>query len=519
MKFFSTHSRSSLAAAISATKIWAVERFGRRPVIERPINSQPPHRRRLDPASLQFRLTVGVTAFSIVGLGGLAMWASWKMQQILVDSHTQNVEYVVERFPQDVELYRDMFPLETSIQKTVDLLSPPNLLIWVKDTEGRILAESETLNTASPVLMKETRAIAIMPIEPQVYALSDHYLILCSSPLEVKGQAVGHLYIAQDITGEQTQLNGAIRGLRIVTCFAIVLLAMAITIYIRRSLQPLRQISQLTGMISADDLNQSTYKNQRQQRLCLEQAPSEVKELAETLDDMLSRLADSWDQQRQFISNISHELRTPLTVVYGYLQSLLRRSQGLTPPQQEALEIAVSETDRTIRLLQDLLELARADSGTIHFRMEPIVLNELALEIARMGERFSNRTIQIEANADDIWVKADRDYLTQALINLMDNAVKYSNPERPLILKLMQTPEQTTIQVIDQGCGIPLQHQARIFERFYRVDDDRCRTTGGVGLGLAIVKSLVEGMGGHVTVASQLGAGSTFTLAFPTPAE
>jgi signal transduction histidine kinase len=204
-----------------------------------------------------------------------------------------------------------------------------------------------------------------------------------------------------------------------------------------------------------------------------------------------------------------------LSVVYGYLQSLLRRGTTLTTCQREALEIATAETDRTIRLLQDLLNLARADGGHLHFHWEPVVLNDLLDEIADKGKRFSDRFIQVDMPQALICIKTDRDRLTQVLLNLIDNAVKYSDPPDPVVLKLGQNQDHVTIQVSDRGCGISLQKQALIFERFYRVDGDRARTTGGAGLGLSIVKSLVEGMGGQVTLWSKPGEGSTFTILLP----
>jgi signal transduction histidine kinase len=462
----------------------------------------------LDTSSLQFRLTVGVATFSIVGLGSVAIWTSWKMQQILVSTHIQNVAYISDRFPRDVALYSEMLPMQQGIQKTIDNLSLPNSILWVRGTDGNILAQSRRLDMTMETAATQVLSISEMPQKPAVQRIDAQYLVLSSRSLIVSGQTLGQLYIAHDITREQTMLQGAIYGLTLVTLGTIVGLSVAIALYIRRALQPLRQICHLTGTISANDLSQT--------KIYLDRPPSEVYKLAGTLQNMLSRLSQSWEQQREFVSNVSHELRTPLSVVYGYLQSLLRRGTPLTTCQREALEIATAETDRTIRLLQDLLNLARADSGHLHFHWEPVLLNDLLDEIADKGKRFSDRTIQVEMPQDLICIKTDRDRLTQVLLNLIENAVKYSDPPEPVTLKLEQRQDEVSIQVSDRGCGISLQKQALIFDRFYRVDGDRARTTGGAGLGLSIVKSLVEGMEGEVTVWSKLGEGSTFTITLPT---
>jgi signal transduction histidine kinase len=237
--------------------------------------------------------------------------------------------------------------------------------------------------------------------------------------------------------------------------------------------------------------------------------------LAKTCNMMLDRLSESWEQQRQFMGNVSHELRTPLSLVSGYLQSTLRRGSNLTEPQRDALSIAASEADRTVRLLQDLLDLARADRGYLPFQVESVELNDLLSEVANMTRQYTQREIVWQDCCHPIKVKADRDRLQQVLINLIDNAVKYSKPGQPVTLDLEWSDRDAQIRVCDRGVGIPLQHQSRIFERFYRCEEDRCRTTGGSGLGLAIVKTLVEEMGGRVSVRSTLGEGSTFSVLLP----
>jgi heavy metal sensor kinase len=454
-------------------------------------------RQHFDPSSLQFRLTVEIALLSTLSLGGVAAWTSWKMQQLAIAIHTQRVEYIATRFPRDVELYSEMLPVATGLQKTIDNISVLGLAIWVKNPDGKLLlAESNGVNA-------QLMAIADMPLKPQVYQIDDRYLILYRGEVMVKGKSLGKVYMAQDVTTEQQQLIAAIQGLAAVCILSLLLTTLAIALRIRRSLQPLQEMSRMAGAISAADLNKA--------KLQLSHAPTEVKELAQTFDMMLSRLADAWEQQRQFVGNVSHELRTPLTVVLGYLQSLLRRSTNLNDYQKEALETAAAEADRTVRLLQDLLNLARADSGYAHYRLEPLLLNDLVAEVAQMTEKYSDRSIRVEATAN-IEAMVDRDCLKQVLINLIDNAVKYSRAEQPIILSIDRADERTIIRIRDRGVGIPLQDQSRIFERFYRVDEARTRTTGGHGLGLAIVKTLVEGMGGSISVRSKLGEGTEFTI-------
>lgn len=429
------------------------------------------------------------------------------MQQILVNTHNENVREVAERFPKDVEVYSDMLPLTTGVQTAIDNLASPNLMLWVTDSSGDRIAQSQSLSAESKQFVDRLFALSGMPPEPKVYKIDQRYFVLCSTELTVAGQPLGQLYLAQDITSDQLKLRGAVRDLSLVVSLLLVAMVTAIALYIRQSLQPLRDISQIAGTISANDLSQA--------KLSLQSAPTEVRELAETLNEMLSRLGRSWEQQRQLIGDISHELRTPLSVSYGSLQSIQRRSATLNSTQQEMLDTAVSETHRTIQLLEDLLDLARADSGCMYMHLETLLLNDLVADLVKMTKQLDDRLIQVEADSDKIWITTDRNCLTQVLTNLIGNAVKYSSCNQPILIKLNQNEARTTIQVRDYGCGIAPEQQARIFDRFYRTDDARSRATGGTGLGLAIVKTLVESMQGEITVWSEPGTGSLFTVTLP----
>lgn len=463
---------------------------------------------RLDPFSLRSRLTIGIATVSSIGLGSIAIWTGWQMQRLLINSHKQGIEYIAERLPLDVELYSEMLPVETGLSKAIDRLTTADTLLWVKHPDGKITAKSVNLKTQSDrATAAALMSLTQMPSQAQVSEVNGRYFVLRGSPLQVRGKAIGQLFVARDISSDRQMFLAMVWHLGIVSVGVLLTVTVAIAFYLRRSLQPLRQLNQMTQLISAEDLGQA--------RLNLERAPSEVKELAQTFNMLLSRLSQAWEREREFVSNVSHELRTPLTIVHGYLQSVLRRQHNLTETQQEALETAASEAERTIHLLQDLLDLARADSGYLQFRLDSFVLNDLVAEVVGMAHQYSDRAIAIEAATHPIAVKADYDRLKQVLLNLIDNAIKYSQSDTSIQVKLDSNPTAATIQVCDRGYGIPLQHQSRIFERFYRVDEARTRGTGGSGLGLSIVKTLVEGMGGSVTLRSKLGEGSVFTISLP----
>lgn len=477
-------------------------------------------RQAVNPHSLQFRLTVSIAGLIAVGLTSVALWTSWKMQKILISSHKQKIVDISDRIAEDVVLYRqmdEMFTVQESFQKAINNRAGRNLLLWVNDSQGTLVATSA--NLAKPTWQRFSSPTNLATafrdsVVPKVYQVRNRDFVACHSPLIVSNQPLGTLFVAQDITEDQRKFVASVQTLAVASSVAIVMISLALAWYIHRSLRPLCQMGLMTKAISPDDLGQKQVE--------IQNAPSEIQELAETFNLMLSRLSEAWgeqqhatERQRQFVSNVSHELRTPLTIVRGYLQSIQRRGDNLTEMQREALDISMAEADLTIRLLQDLLCLARADDGYMPYHLETLILNDVASEVVDMAKRFNHRQILLESDSELIPVFADADRLQQVLVNLVENAINYSEPTAPVTVKLEQKEDSAIIQVCDRGEGIPLKHQARIFERFYRIDEARARSNGGVGLGLSLVKTFTEGMGGNVSVLSQQGEGSTFTVTLP----
>jgi len=462
--------------------------------------------RRISTTSLQFRLILELIVLSVLGVGSVTIWAGWRMEKTLVSTHKENLEYIAAHFPEQVELYHQMGSLEMGVKRTIDRLSAPGLLIWVKSPDGQLMSRSAGVNIPPPDLIN-TLAQTVIPTKPTVFYLGDRYVVLCGNPLTINGSPLGEVYFLKDITEDQLQLNSGLHSLIMVSIVAIGILIIAIAKRIRSAFQPLEQMSQIASAVSADDLSAA--------KLQLHQAPDEILGLAQAFNEMLERLSASWDQQRQFVGNVSHELRTPLTVIAGYLQSLLRRDENLSPHQQQAVATASAEAERTIQMLQDLLDLARADSGNLHFRLSPVMLNTLVVEVAEMSQKVSNRQINVLTTDEDVIACADQGRLEQVLINLVDNAIKYSAADQVVELVLEKTERQAMIHVRDRGIGIPLAHQNRIFERFYRVDESMTRSRDGTGLGLAIAKSLIEAMEGRITLRSKPGEGSMFTINLP----
>jgi len=245
--------------------------------------------------------------------------------------------------------------------------------------------------------------------------------------------------------------------------------------------------------------------------------PDEVGRLANTFNEMLVRLQDAYQKvehslqmQRDFVADVSHELRTPLTTLRGNL-GLLRRNPP-TPPEEQSDILAdmVDESDRLIRLVNDLLMLARADAGR-SLAKEPLEIRPVLEETVRLAHQLDiKRQITLESHPD-FSILGDRDALKQVMLILLDNALKHSDGQVEVMVK--QNTTQIEICVKDHGPGIPPDKLVHVFDRFYRGEDEPI--TPGFGLGLPIAKSLVEEMGGTIDIQSSLGKGSTVTLNFP----
>lgn len=243
----------------------------------------------------------------------------------------------------------------------------------------------------------------------------------------------------------------------------------------------------------------------------------ELGRLATTFNQMLSRLADSYQQvthalqmQRDFVADVSHELRTPLTTIRGNLALLSRWPPIPSDEQQDVLADLVSESERLIRLVTNLLTLARADAGR-RIDLEPLDLKPLVDEACRQA-RILEPTRQIEwSAAQPTTVLANADAIKQVLLILLDNALKHT--AGTVRVMLGGQDGQVRLSVQDQGPGIPPDMRQRIFDRFYRGDESR--STPGFGLGLAIAQVLVEAQHGAITVESEVDRGSTFTVSIP----
>lgn len=312
--------------------------------------------------------------------------------------------------------------------------------------------------------------------------------------------------MAFDISSQETVLTNYRRMMAIALVLGIACSAVICIVIIRRGMRPLAEITETTQRISASSLHE---------RLAASRWPKELTPLAAAFDGMLDRLEDSFSRLSRFSADLAHELRTPLNALMGSADVIL--AKGRTPEEyRQAMESALEEYSRLSRMIERLLFLARATNNEIKVEKVPL---ELGRELARMHELYramaEEQGVEIVCSGEGT-VYAEPELFGRALSNLIANALRHTpRGGRVTLVGASLSGRRVEVRVSDTGSGIPAEHLPRIFDRFYRVDAARSKSTGGVGLGLAIVKSIMDLHGGAVTVESGPNQGTTFVLAFP----
>ena len=274
-----------------------------------------------------------------------------------------------------------------------------------------------------------------------------------------------------------------------------------------RALLPVAAMADRARRITADHLAE---------RLPVQNDKDELGRLATVFNQTLERLESSFDRLRRFTADASHELRTPLTAIRAVGEVALRESRS-SDECRAVIASMLEEADRLTRLVDDLLSLSRADAGEARLVRQDVDLAELAREVANhLAVLAEEKRMTLDVSTPHaVIISADRAVLRRAVVNLLDNAIQYSPTGSAVHIEVRSRGESAVLEVTDQGPGIPAEHHARIFDRFYRVDRARARQSGGTGLGLAIARWAVAAHGGSIDLASTPGQGCTFRILLP----
>ena len=278
-------------------------------------------------------------------------------------------------------------------------------------------------------------------------------------------------------------------------------------VLVQRALNPVDRIIQSAQRISSHNLNE---------RLPVPETRDELQRLSTALNGMIRRLDASFCHTQRFLADASHELRTPLTILQGALENMIERPDA-TPEINDLSRSALEEIERLRKIVEALFALSRLDAGEALEQSRTVDLAELASTTTeQMYLLAEDKNISVSCHIiEPVMVHGDPGRLKQVIVNLLDNAIKYTACGGAVRVSVFQQDGTAFLQVTDNGIGIPAAALSQVFERFFRVDKARSRELGGAGLGLSIVKSICEAHGGDITVQSEEGQGSRFLVQLP----
>jgi len=385
----------------------------------------------------------------------------------------------------------------------LDVFQSATNFFVILDTQGEIIAKSQNLGDYDVVLDPEGTH------GDQYYSTAQHNnrsLRVLTEPLHVVSpdgpSLVAYLQVARlietQVVLERLQLILMLAGLA-----AVGLSLFLGALLTHQLLKPLDDITAVALQITrADDLSRRLPDSGRR---------DEIGRLTMVLNQTLERLEQLFHARQRFLADVSHELRTPLTTIRGNVD--LMRRMGEADP--EALDVVQDELQRMTRLVDDLLLLARADTGSLPIQRKPVELDTVFLDIYRQVRSLDQPVEIVLREVDQAYVLGDEDRLRQLILNLIDNAIKYTPPGGTVGLSLSKSNGTAEIEVSDTGVGISFEDLPRVLDRFYRVDKARSRNLAGSGLGLSIARWIAQAHGGDIRVESKEGEGSKFTISLP----
>jgi len=467
--------------------------------------------------SIRLRLTLWYTIVlaAVLILFGASLY--YLLTFTLLNAIDRQLETAAERLTASTRLVPSFTLLTTLIDvPDLDVFAGTGLYVQVYDTDQKqIIARSSTLGEASLPLDERVLAAALRgQAQVETRPVGSSRLRIYTAPIVIYGQVEGVVQVGASLAQvEQTQQQ----LLTILTIGGVIAVAVSAgfgALLARAALRPIDQITQTALEIShTEDLSR---------RLEMVGPQDEVGRLAATFNEMLSRLEALFHTQRRFIADVSHELRTPLTTIQGNVDLVCRGAADDPQARQEVTKAIENEVARMSRLVSDLLLLAQADAG-VQLKSEPVELDTLLLDVYRQARLMADGVEIRLGDEDQAVVMGDPDRLRQLLLNLVDNALKYTPAGGRVTLSLDRDDEWVRVAVADTGIGIPAEALEPgpeglppLFQRFYRVDKAGSRAQGGTGLGLSIVHWIAKAHGGRIAVESRVGQGSRFIVWLPT---
>ncbi len=416
---------------------------------------------------------------------------------------TENLLLPSDLAPGDVDL---AYLADVSLQFSTQL----ETRIRVLDNDGLVLVDSRqedqgTSLQADPLV----RQALAGEYASQTDRAGEKPAIHLALPILVDNGLVGVISLSQPLD-DLTAVLGDLRTRWLLATAIALLLSAGVGLLLSQAIAgPVRRLTAAAGAVAQGKFDQQVPVRSR----------DEVGRLSRAFNDMTARLRSARKMQIDFVANVSHELRSPLTAIKGTVETLRDGAVEDVEVRDRFLETVEQETDRLIRLVNELLLLSRADSEALNLRRQAQDLPELVqAALGRLSSRAAARQVSLKLEATPplppAWIDPDR--IQQVLVNLLDNGIKYSRPGGTVTVTLIAGPEETVlVQIEDEGIGIPAGDLPHIGRRFYRTDKARSRAEGGSGLGLAIAQALVAAHGGQLWLESREGEGTVASFTVP----
>jgi heavy metal sensor kinase len=456
--------------------------------------------------SVRTRLTLwyaGVLAFSLIAFALVIYYAAGNIfHERQEESLRSTAQTVASAY---VEEFAEAHSLTKAGEIVLQEITFPNRYVQLTDNSGNPIAASANLSGSSITIPTQVLA------EARARGFSNatvNGLRVTVVPLS-SDQTLGFAAVAEPLSVVEDGLSELRRDLFAGVSLVLLLASAGGYFLARKSLAPIASMNSQTQRVSAENLSA---------RLDVTNSRDELGRLATTINDLLARLENSFKEQQRFIADASHELRTPLAVLRGETEVALGKTRTIDEYQQ-SLSLIQDEAERLSRIVEDLFILARQPINTrAALNKERVSLNDAVRDCARAAQVLAVRKgvrLKLETDSPSIALNGDKELIRRLILNLLDNAVKYTPAGGEISLALGRQNGSAEIVVRDTGIGIPEAAQPRVFDRFYRVDKARARAMGGAGLGLSIAQWIVEVHGGEITLASTPGEGSSFTVVLP----
>lgn len=457
---------------------------------------------------LHYGLSAGIVLITLLSV---AWYATDRFHEFFIhhlqgtlESRAITVDHAIQQSGNTKNIDQTCYVLQTS---------DPTLRVTVIGIDGAVLCDSEAdAKTMENHALRPEISKALAGEKGSVTRFSDTLqtsMLYLAIPRYESDEIAGVIRTAIPLFSIDTLLDELYQQFLLLLIVLLAIVSMVIINTYRKVSQPLAEIVEEANHFAEGDFSATL-------------PDYDIKEIAE-LGSALNRMATQLDRlenlRQDFVANVSHELKTPIATVKSYVETLLDGAQHNPDDVERFLKIVLKQNDRLAAIVDDLLMLSRLQSAPAS---QVIEMNQYdACNLLQAGidiclARGEAKAIQIKLNCrPSLSIMVDESLMTQALVNLLDNAIKYSNENSLITLSAREENNRVILAISDQGPGIPEEHMPRLFERFYRVDKSRSRRIGGTGLGLAIVKHIANAHGGQVSVKNNGGAGSCFSISLP----